>query len=127
MSIHYLPEHVRNGDANKFTPFFSLENFTPQQTDIRASSPSGVMLSDVGAVFLVRSPRLPDIGEHYILITGGQVQTPRGMRREDIVYLPAGAESVLEDTGELQIYEVHGEARKEFYEKAKVHPKYRLK
>lgn len=88
VSLHYLPEHTRDGRDNTF----ELEEFrpiTPEEVT-RIDSKQG-LYSQVGDVILVRSINVPEYGDHFIIITGHPVMKEHGFRPQERAIL-AGVE-----------------------------------
>lgn len=80
VSLHFVPEHTRDGRDNRFRVehFEDFDSATLTQLDINA----GIYLQ-IGDVALVRSTNVPDYGDHFIVITGGPILKPHGLRPAD--------------------------------------------
>lgn len=80
-SLHYVPEHTRDGRDNKYTVeyFAGLEREDVKQIDSKA----GLYLRK-GEVVLVRSTNVPEYGDHFIVITGHPVVKEHGLRPQDV-------------------------------------------
>lgn len=124
MSLHYLPEHVRDGSANRFTVVGSklAGDFNVSESALSRVSFDEAMKSNVGDVYLVRSPKVESSKDHYVLISGGLVQKSHGLRPNDIVF-PAPKNNPLRNfpTGELVLLKLNGSARESFYQHFNVH------
>lgn len=85
-SLHYVPEHTRDGRDNQFYPeyFEDIYDLSPQ--DLHQLDPKEAMYSKPGTVILVRSAGVPEYGDHYIVITGPPVLKPNGLRPQDVVF-----------------------------------------
>lgn len=92
VSLHYLPEHTRDGRDNTFT----LEEFRAIRQDevARIDSKQG-LYTRIGEVVLVRSTNVPEYGDHFIVITGHPVMKKHGFRPQDRVIAASGAHSEL--------------------------------
>lgn len=71
-----------------------------------------------GHVVLVRSNRVPDLGDHFALITGAPIQKPWGLAPEVVVY-PAPslrAKSLLDQysTGDITVLALNPEIERMF-------------
>lgn len=84
-SLHYLPEHTRDGRDNRFTVDYFEDEFALDWgafTQINAQQ--GLWELKVGDVALVRSGNVPEYGDHYIVVTGRPVLKPNGLRPMDV-------------------------------------------
>ena len=79
-SLHFLPEHTRDGKDNKF----EVEEFRAIDSSevTRLTSKEGMYLQP-GDVALVRSLNVPEYGDHFLVVTGHPVVKPHGLRVQD--------------------------------------------
>jgi hypothetical protein len=80
-SLHYIPEHTRDGRDNGFKAEYFDERLTPE--DVKQIDSKQGMYLPVGEVLLVRSTNVPEYGDHYIVITGAPVLKEHGLRPQD--------------------------------------------
>lgn len=80
VSLHYVPEHTRDGRGNTF----SVEYFDINPNELKQINSMEAMYSQVGDVLLVRSQNVPFYGDHYIIIIGRPVQKEHGLRPKDL-------------------------------------------
>lgn len=86
-SLHYLPEHTRDGRDNRF----AVEHFTGLASEhlIQLNAQQGLEQLRIGDVALVRSQNVPEYGDHFIVITGRPILKPNGLRpMDDAIYAP---------------------------------------
>lgn len=89
ISLHYLPEHTRDGRDNGFAVVnFSDMNDIEDKDITRITSQQGMYLKP-GDVLLVRSTNVPEYGDHFVVVTGPPVMKEHGLRIQDIS-IPAG-------------------------------------
>lgn len=88
-SLHYVPEHTRDGRDNKFEVQYFEDVYGLSKDDVtRISSREGMFLQK-GDVVLVRSTNVPEYGDHFIVVTGPPVKKEHGMRVQDeAIYAP---------------------------------------
>lgn len=94
-SLHYLPEHTRDGRDNKF----SVEQFkgvTAENVE-RITTTQGLYLQK-GDVVLVRSTNVPEYGDHFIVVTGYPIMKDHGMRPQEEAVMASIQDSELLDT-----------------------------
>jgi hypothetical protein len=94
-TIHFLPEHTRDSRDNQVT----IEHFEELSPDdfVRL----GYFTADtmgIGDVALVRSSKVTEYGDHFIVITGGIVEKPHGFRPQERVIKANQTMSKLLDT-----------------------------
>lgn len=89
VSLHFVPEHTRDGRDNRFRVehFKDFDQAAVQQLTIN----EGIYLQ-VGDVALVRSDNVPEYGDHFIVVTGGPVLKPHGLRPAEVA-IQAGPEA----------------------------------
>lgn len=80
-SLHFLPEHTRDGRDNQFI----VERFNQiDSSDINHVSPSEFTVNaKVGDVAIIRSSNVPDYGDHFIIVTGSPILKPHGLRVQE--------------------------------------------
>jgi hypothetical protein len=71
-------------------------NFCVTLEDMLRVSPQEAISAEIGNVFLVRSSNVPQLGDHYIIIKGGLVQKPHGLRPETLEYPVIGPSPIAE-------------------------------
>lgn len=118
-SLHFVPEHTRDGRDNSF----SVENFSDQHplsgSDVeRIDSRQGMYLQK-GEVVLVRSTNVPEYGDHFIVIIGHPVVKEHGLRPQDRAYPASKVDSKFLDTFSLRmgltLLKLKPEARDRFH------------
>lgn len=95
-SLHFLPEHSRDGKDNGFTVEYFEDVHHLDIKDLEPSNTTDAYYAPVGTVFLVRSINVPEYGDHFIVIVGPPVQKPHGMRPQDHVYPAPHAARLLD-------------------------------
>lgn len=95
-TLHFLPEHTRDGRDNRFDVehFDQVHPILPQH--VTPNSGKDAMYSKKGDVFIVRSPNVPEYGDHYIVITGAPVMKEHGLRPQDIAIQAEGVATLLD-------------------------------
>lgn len=95
-SVHYVPEHTRDGRDNQFIVdhFDDYHEVTSQ--DYQRIDHSQALRSNVGDVILVSSADYPELGFHYIVVSGDPVVKSNGLRPQDII-IPAPNNKILHD------------------------------
>lgn len=94
-SLHYLPEHTRDGRDNQFVVEFFDDFFEYDAMDFRQITGKEAMYARKGDVILVRSLNVPEYGDHYIVITGAPVMKEHGLRPQDVA-IPAPTNILLD-------------------------------
>lgn len=138
-SLHYLPEHVRDGNANRFNVVNTPESapvpnyintiphrpgFELKEGEYKEVNPQDVLgkVKDkqYGTVYLVRSDNVSFLGVHYVIITGPMTQKLHGMRPQDKTILvphdevtPLDNDTIHDKT--VRILELSPEAQSRFY------------
>ncbi|PIP65045.1 hypothetical protein COW95_04060 [Candidatus Peregrinibacteria bacterium CG22_combo_CG10-13_8_21_14_all_49_11] len=106
-------------------------SFDVSEDEVTRVTGEEAMKSQVGDIYLVRSKNVSTLGDHYILIIGGPIQKPHGLRPEDIAYAISMNQPTLLDsysTDEtLILLKLNDEAKKRFYEEHDVEEKYRAR
>lgn len=97
-SLHFVPEHTRDGRDNKFTvdrfETYSYRFSSSEFTQLTAQQ--GIEQLRIGDVALVRSENVPEYGDHYIVITGKPVLKEHGLRPQDVAIHAPHAASILD-------------------------------
>lgn len=97
--------------------------------DLCITSPEDANNSKIGSVYLVRSKNVGSKGDHFIIVTGGLVQKPHGLRPETVDF-PANQEDLLNkyntDIDPL-LLQLKRDARERFYEANNIDDQYRIK
>lgn len=81
-SLHYVPEHTRDGRDNTFEVEHFEQWFGLNHDDLIHLDEA--MNLPIGSVVLVRSENVPEYGDHYIVITGHPVLKEHGLRPQDV-------------------------------------------
>ncbi|MBP7708304.1 isocyanide synthase family protein [Candidatus Pacearchaeota archaeon] len=94
------------------------------EKDVVRSTPEEAMSSPVGTVYLVRSPVLKEKGDHIILINGGLVAKPQGMRPETLEFpIPKNNPlNNLPSDGSTLLLRLRGDSLERFYRTHNVAP-----
>jgi len=84
-SLHYVPEHTRDGRDNGFEVeyfdnYFKFEDCNFEQLNAQ----EGIQQLHIGDVALVRSENVPEYGDHFIVITGKPILKEHGLRPQGI-------------------------------------------
>lgn len=86
-SLHYLPEHTRDGRDNRFyVEQWSAQYQLGTHNVTRITAQQGMSLQPADVV-LVRSTNVPEYGDHYIVVTGPAVMKEHGLRVQDHVIM----------------------------------------
>lgn len=114
-TLHFLPEHTRDGRDNQFTleQWQGLDDVDVTQIDSRQAH-----YSQPGDVILVRSTNVPEYGDHFIVVTGPPIKKPHGYRVQDVAVMASENDTrVLNGfkmkTG-LILLKLNDEAKREF-------------
>lgn len=124
-SLHYLPEHTRDGRDNKFEVQYFDQVFDPFYFDQhlkQLNAQQGIEQLKIGDVALVRSANVPDYGDHFIVITGKPIMKEHGLRPQDVaIHAPYAARKLkyynpimgltllkLDDWYKNQFHDFHG-------------------
>ncbi len=95
VSLHYVPEHTRDGRDNQFKPDYFEDNFSFEGQLKRISGQEGMYMRP-GDVCLVRSSNVPEYDDHYIVITGHPVMKEHGLRVQDRAYIAPNTKALLD-------------------------------
>lgn len=83
-SLHYVPEHTRDGRDNGFEVEY-FDDISPiTKDDVKRINSFQGMYLQKGDVVLVRSSNVPEYGDHYIVVTGPPVMKDHGFRIQDV-------------------------------------------
>lgn len=115
-SLHYLPEHTRDGRDNKFEVEGFDEKIKLTTSDVERVTGQQALYSQIGDVILVRSSNVPYFGDHYIVITGHPVMKPHGLRPQDVAIPSTNSQLLDKYNGELVLLKLKDAAKKEFYD-----------
>lgn len=100
ITLHYLPEHTRDGRDNAFKVQYFTSDVSLKEDEVtRITSREGMFLKP-GDVLLVRSSNVPEYGDHFVVVTGPPIMKEHGMRVQDI-----SIEASHKDTEFLNNYE----------------------
>jgi hypothetical protein len=81
-TIHFLPEHTRDSRDNTVT-IEHFDDFTSD--DVVRLNYFNADAMNIGDVALVRSQKVTEYGDHFIVITGPTIEKPHGYRKQDTV------------------------------------------
>ncbi len=105
-------------------PSFSVES--SELTRVTGEEP---LQSRIGDVYLVRSKNVEALGDHYILIVGGPIPKPHGIRPQEIVYaISLNANTPLDDYSrdeDLVLLKLNDDATQRFHDTHNVEDEYR--
>lgn len=102
ISMHYLPEHTRDGRDNVFTVDHFSNSWTIMSNDVeRIDSRQGMYLQP-GDVVLVRSTNVPEYADHFLVVTGPPVMKEHGFRIQERAIMASPMDSALLDEYEMQ-------------------------
>lgn len=115
-TLHYVPEHTRDGRDNKFSVEYFEVAYGLQSHHLTRKTATEAFYSKIGTVYLVRSSNVPELGDHFIVITGVPVVKPHGTRPQDVALVAPYAKKLLneyEDDG-LVLLQLNEDATKAF-------------
>lgn len=95
-TLHYLPEHTRDGRDNKFQVERFNDKFNMTPDDVTQITSQEGMFLQVGDVLVVRSTNVPEYGDHYVVITGSPVMKEHGLRPQDMSIFAPDATKLLD-------------------------------
>lgn len=82
-SLHYVPEHTRDGRDNTFPVIHFREHYP--YLDAKLIRVREATRLQPGSVMLVRSRNVPEYGDHFVVITGRNfTERPYGMRQDHV-------------------------------------------
>lgn len=119
-TLHYLPEHTRDGRDNGFFLEVFSDNYTLNSDNVqRITAQDGMHLQN-GEVVLVRSSNVPEYGDHFIVVTGHPVMKEHGLRVQDEAVMASSQDTLLLDQYEpqlgLTLLKLKPEAREAFHD-----------
>lgn len=117
-TLHYLPEHTRDGRDNRFeVQTWESQYFLTPGDVTRITSQEGMYLQK-GEVLLVRSSNVPEYGDHYIVVTGHPVPKEHGLRVQDVSLTAMGQHWLLDqyEGQELVLLKLSPKAKRSFHE-----------
>lgn len=96
-SLHFVPEHTRDGRDNRFEVEYFEQYERMYQTDFtQLTAQQGIEQLRLGDVALVRSQNVPEYGDHWIVITGKPILKEHGYRPQDVAIHAPGASFILD-------------------------------
>lgn len=129
VSLHYLPEHTRDGRDNtfeveRFGDSFQTSYLVAHKSQLvfyttQLSTEEALDELKIGDVAIVRSSNVPEHGDHYIVITGNKIQKPHGFRFEEVSIDAPDAKEMLdlyEPINGVTILKLAGTVRDQFFE-----------
>lgn len=96
-SLHFVPEHTRDGRDNKFTVEHFTESMGMTENNVYQISGDEGRHLRVGDVCLVRSANVPEYADHFIVITGAPKLKAHGLRPDDVAIQASPAASQILD------------------------------
>lgn len=119
-SLHFLPEHTREGRDNRFSVEHFEGTFDLAGHLTQLTPQEGITQLRIGDVALVRSTNVADYGDHYIVVTGAPVLKAHGLRPQERSIIAGPEESALLDGYKpvmgATILKLSPEARAAFHE-----------
>lgn len=90
-TLHYLPEHTRDGRDNQYEVEYFEKIFLMPSHLTQLTAQQGLKQLRIGDVALVRSENVPEYGNHFIVITGKPIIKEHGLRPQDFaIHAPYG-------------------------------------
>lgn len=102
ISLHYLPEHTRDGRDNTFTVHHYTRRLSLDNTEVERISARDGMYLKPGEVLLVRSSNVPEYGDHFVVVTGPPVMKEHGLRIQDVSIEASENDSKFLDQFEME-------------------------
>jgi hypothetical protein len=96
-SLHYVPEHTRDGRDNSFDVQYFDDTYDLDEGNTHRLTIAQAMELPVGSVLLVRSANVPAYRDHFVVITGGLVVKSHGIRQKDTVIMAKNGHHSLLD------------------------------
>lgn len=118
VTLHYLPEHTRDGRDNRFDVQTWESSYFLTPSDVTRISAQEGMYLQKGEVVLVRSSNVPEYGDHYIVVTGHPVPKEHGLRVQDVALTAMGQHWLLDqyEGQELVLLKLSERAKRSFME-----------
>lgn len=116
ITLHFVPEHTRDGRDNTFEVEYFDQFNTLTMSDVTRISREECMQSTMGDVILAKSSKVPEYGEHYIVIIGHPVKKGKDMRSHHVA-LPANYNTLLskfDDKEEAVLLKLSGAMAEKF-------------
>lgn len=116
-TLHYIPEHTRDGRDNTFEVQYFNDHYGMVSTDVTRITSQQGLYSRIGDVILVRSSNVPEYGDHYIVIVGPNTMKPHGLRPDDKAILAPDGTRLLDNyemQGGLILLRLNEDARAAF-------------
>lgn len=101
-TLHYLPEHTRDGRDNQFVVQHFDEVFDYTKEDVKQLTAHEGLSLQIGDIAIVRSTNVAEYGVHYIVVTGAPVMKEHGLRPEEIVIEAPLASKILDQFEPIQ-------------------------
>lgn len=119
-SLHFVPEHTRDGRDNGFTVHHFEDHHKLTVDDVTRITSKDGLYQRKGEVIMVRSSNVPEYGDHFIVITGHPVEKEHGLRPQEIsIQASSNGISILDlydmEMG-LTLLKLKPEARDKFLE-----------
>lgn len=119
-TLHYLPEHTRDGRDNGYRVEYFEKYYALQETDFtQLKAQEGLEQLRIGDVALVRSQNVPEYGDHFIVITGKPILKEHGLRPQDFAIHAPYASYVLDKYDPimgLRLLKLNDKAKAAFHE-----------
>lgn len=96
-TLHYLPEHTRDGRDNRFEVEWFEDWYKLNHNDVIRINSKDAMYSQKGDIILVRSENVPEYGDHFIVITGHPVVKEHGLRPQDVALFAPNTKAFLDE------------------------------
>lgn len=121
-TLHYLPEHTRDGRDNRFSvQYFEDEYNLCAEEFKQLKAQEGLEQLHIGDVALVRSQNVPEYGDHWIIITGKPVLKEHGLRPQEFaIYAPGYTATKMLDSFDpimgLTLLKLNEQAKQAFHQ-----------
>jgi hypothetical protein len=112
-SLHYVPEHTRDGRDNQFS-VESFDDFYELCGGEIINNPDASTMK-IGEVYLVRSSAVPYFKVHYIVITGEPIMKEAGLRPQDVV-IPSTSKILDDIEGDVVLMKLDYTTTKLFHQ-----------
>jgi hypothetical protein len=118
-SLHFVPEHTRDGRDNKFEVEYFEQQFSLYPQSLKQlKAQEGIEQLKIGDVALVRSQNVPAYGDHFIVITGAPIMKEHGLRPQDVAIHAPYAAQILDHYDPimgLTLLKLRDEAKRRFH------------